>query len=185
MRECEHCLNIGFLSRSDLSSFVMSLFQYGQGVSWGGQSMFRFLCGVFAFGLVWFSIRGRCRQLSLIENHTQVAWDSLLSCGCLFPCECLLPHGTVSVSFVSRLLFCSVQFMSVNKRYGHLPRCALVLQSFSLLLLRRGGRMPLQDYWVQHPVYENGLLLQTESHVAVACYIKQADRHQGIQLLFD
>ena len=36
-----------------------------------------------------------------------------------------------------------------------------------------------------HPVRENGSLLQTVSHVAVACYIKQADRHRGIQLLFD
>ena len=33
------------LSRSDLSSFLLSLFKYGQGVSWGGQSVcFSMLC---------------------------------------------------------------------------------------------------------------------------------------------
>lgn len=32
--------------------------------------------------------------------------------------------------------------------------------------------------------FTNGFLLQTVSHVAVACYIKQACRHRGIQLLF-
>ena len=34
-------------------------------------------------------------------------------------------------------------------------------------------------------VPENGLFIQTVIHVAVAYYIKQADRHQGIQLLLD
>jgi hypothetical protein len=31
--------------------------------------------------------------------------------------------------------------------------------------------------YVHHPVHKNGLLLQTVSHVDVACYINQADKH--------
>ena len=34
------------------------------------ESMCVFLCWGFEFGLVWFSIRGSCQSLSLIENHT-------------------------------------------------------------------------------------------------------------------
>ena len=39
---------------------LVPLFLYGQGVSWGGQSVC-FSMLFFVFGLVWFSIRGRCR----------------------------------------------------------------------------------------------------------------------------
>ena len=94
------------LSRSDLSSFVMSLFQFGEGVSWGGQSMFFFLCCGFVFGLVWFSIRSRCRSLSLIENHTQVVFSHLCFVGDYF-LFCVFRHLTelFRVSFHSPCYF--------------------------------------------------------------------------------
>ena len=62
--------------------------------------------------------------------------------GDYFPCQRLL--HTVSVCIYSRILLFSVfSYISLKLYYGHLPRCALV-RSF-LLLLRRGGRKPLDS----------------------------------------
>ena len=53
------------LSRPDLrEQFYLSIW-LGQGVIWGGHSMFSFF---FVFDLVWFPIRGSLS--SLIGNHT-------------------------------------------------------------------------------------------------------------------
>ena len=58
------------VSRSDLSSFVFVfvLVWSGRELGWAVYVCFSML--VFEFGLVWFSIRGSCQLLSLIENHT-------------------------------------------------------------------------------------------------------------------
>ena len=84
------------MSRSDIYFLCFVVIQYGQGVSWGGQSMFVYFYD-FGISMFWPSMVLNQRQLSLIENHTQVVWVSLFVCGCLFPCVCLSPHGTVSV----------------------------------------------------------------------------------------
>jgi hypothetical protein len=60
MTEC-HALTLEIL--------FMSLFWFGQGVSWGGHSVF-YVFYVCVYGRVWFSNRGSCLSLSLIENHT-------------------------------------------------------------------------------------------------------------------
>jgi hypothetical protein len=51
------------LSRPDLSSFYMSLFYFGQGVSWGGHSMFCFL-----FLCVWPGMVPNQRQLAIVVS---------------------------------------------------------------------------------------------------------------------
>ena len=58
------------LSRSELSLFVFVfvLVWSGRELGWAVYVCFSML--VFEFGLVWFSIRGSCQLLSLIENHT-------------------------------------------------------------------------------------------------------------------
>ena len=72
-------------------------------MSWGGLSMFVFYV-VFCVwpGMVWFSIRGRCRSLSLIENHTLVAFSHLCFVGDYFLFSVFFhsPYGTVRLSVI-------------------------------------------------------------------------------------
>ena len=66
--------------------------------------------------------------------------------GVCFPCECLVHTVLLSVLYIHVIVCCFVRvfYCLYLKQYGHLPRCALALRSFSLLLIRRGGREPLQ-----------------------------------------
>ena len=59
------------VSRPDLSSFFISLFWFGQGVSWGGHSMFFTLCFVLCvvFLCVWPSMVPNQRQLSIVVSE--------------------------------------------------------------------------------------------------------------------
>jgi hypothetical protein len=63
-------LQIDLLSRSDLSSFFMSLFWFGQGVSWGGHSMLFILCFVLCvvFLCVYPDMVPNQRQLSIVVS---------------------------------------------------------------------------------------------------------------------
>ena len=65
------------MSRPDLSSFFMSLFWCGQGVTW---------VGVLCSFCVWFSIRDSCLSLSLIGNHTFPTWFLWVVNFCLVFC---------------------------------------------------------------------------------------------------
>ena len=100
-----------------------------------------------------FAYVGFCVRPSMVLNQRQVSlvvadWESYLgSLGFTFGLWVFVsvwvfgPHGTVSVLYISRLLFCSsVQLCFWINQYGHLPRCVLVR---SLLLLRRRGGNPL------------------------------------------
>ena len=54
------------MSRPDLSSFFMSLFRFGQGVSWGGHSVF---CSLgFVFLCVWPGMVPNQRQLAIVVS---------------------------------------------------------------------------------------------------------------------
>ena len=83
----------GVLSRPDLSSFFMSLFWFGQGVSWGGHSMFLFYVLYFCF---WPVMVPNQRQLSIIVSDWETYLGSLCShydlwvvvfCVCVFHTE--------------------------------------------------------------------------------------------------
>ena len=102
------------MSRSDLYFLCFIFIQYGQGVTWGGQSMCVFLCWGFEFSLVWFSIRGRCRQLSLIENHTQEAFSHLCFMGdCFLLSVCICTRQNCVVR--SLCCFCSLAQQDTGK----------------------------------------------------------------------
>ena len=104
----------GGLSRPDLSSFLCLYFWFGQGVSWGGHSMFLFYVLYFC---VWPGMVPNQRQLSIVVSD----WESYL--GSLFPPvfvgSCFLflcLHQTERFRLFS-LLFCYSVFSSTNKRW--------------------------------------------------------------------
>ena len=132
-------------------------FSVGQDMSWVGILCCVSSLSISMFGLIWLSIRGRCWSLSLIGNHIQVACFVLGLCGWLFPVFVFSAPDRAGLGFATFIvLYCvHVEFLLL-KKHGHLPRCALVLRSFSpLLLRRRGGGKPLHSiyklpviYWV-------------------------------------
>ena len=134
------------MSCSDLSSFVMSLFYYGQGVSWVGC-----LCSVYyVVFCVWPGLVLNQRQVSLVVSD----WESYL--GYPFPtCVSWVFNFRVSVCstrnyfglVISRVVSCFVSvFDCFNKEHEHVPCCTLVLRSLLLLLIvGGGGRQPLQS----------------------------------------
>ena len=83
--------------------------------AWVGWVVYvRFSMLGFVFGLVWFSIRGRCRSLSLIENHTLVAFSHLCFVGDYFPFQCLHHSGLFRFSFCFSCSFCILYSFSLN-----------------------------------------------------------------------
>ena len=65
------------MSRPDLRELCMSLFWFGQGVIWGGHSMFLFLC--FCISLFWPGMALNQGQLTIVVSD----WEPYL--GSFFP----------------------------------------------------------------------------------------------------
>ena len=95
----------------------MSLFWFGQGVSWGGHSMFCVLC--FLFLCVWPGVVLNQRLLS------EVAFSHLCFVGICFMFFVSAPDRTVSVSVVLFVVFV-IQCSVLLKYHEHVPPCALV-----------------------------------------------------------
>ena len=96
------------LSRSDDSSFVFSLFQCWSGRELSGHSMFCVSMLGLLFGLIWFSIRGRCLSLSLIGNNIQVACFVLGFVGGCLLSLCLCTRQDCFGFHICCFAFCSV-----------------------------------------------------------------------------
>ena len=103
--------------------------------------MFCFLCCVFAFGLVWFSIRGRCHQLSLTENHTQVAFSHLCFVGVYF-IFCSVFYFTVQdCSFVVLLFVLKIKMNTYHAALWSFP-------SYDNRYRDKAGPFSQEGYWV-------------------------------------
>ena len=146
------------MSRSDLSAFVFSFVLVWSGREMGGLSMVVWF-SISVFGLVWFSIRGSCQSLSLIENHIYVACFPLCFVGGYFLFSvfvCLHQTELFRLFLCCFVIQCSV--LIIIKNHEHLLRCALVLTFFH-------RRQPLQLRYCFGQVTCNCNWLHLESNI--------------------
>ena len=119
----------------------MSLFQLGQGVSWGGHSMFLFYVWYFCF---WPGVLPNQRQLSIVSD-----WEPYLGSLCshydLWVVVFCLVYVTLQYCFVSYISLCYFVLCVQSINYEeHLPRCILVW-SFLLFFRRRRDSLQAQS----------------------------------------
>jgi hypothetical protein len=137
------------MSHPDLSSFFMSLFWFGQSVSWGGHSMLFILCFILCvvFLCVWPGMVPNQRQLSIVVSDWEPYLGSLFSHLCLWVVVFCLVFCTRQNCFVHSLLLLfsfSVQFLNKDE---HVARCTLVLTSFHQRPLQHHNRTQHHVIW--------------------------------------